>query len=59
MNNDTDFVNNTKVKSQTVVTLGTIIAAAINGIIGYVAVYFFQPIWIKIIKWWNSDKSKS
>lgn len=53
MNNDID--TKTQVESQTVVTAGTIITAAINGIVGYVAVYFFQPIWLKIVKWWDSD----
>lgn len=54
MSEDTDLVGNTQVKSQTVVTAGTIITAAINGIVGYIAVYFFQPIWLKIMKWWNN-----
>jgi hypothetical protein len=54
MNNDID-TDKTQVESQTVVTAGTIITAAINGIVGYVAVYFFQPIWLKIVKWWDSD----
>lgn len=44
-----------EIKSQTVITGGTIIGAAINGIVGYIAVYFFQPLWLKAIKWWNGE----
>jgi len=47
-----------EIKSQTVVTLGTILSAAINGIVGYIAVYFFRPIWLKIVKWWDNDVSQ-
>jgi hypothetical protein len=44
-----------EVKSQTVITGGTIISAAINGIVGYIAVYFFQPLWLRTVKWWHND----
>jgi len=35
------------------VTAGGLFASAINGIVGFIAVYFFQPLWEKLIKWWN------
>jgi len=35
------------------ITLGSLIASAISGIIGYIAVYFFKPIWEKLVRWWN------
>jgi hypothetical protein len=39
-------------KSQMIVniTLGSIIASAVNGIVGFIAIYFFKPVWEKIIK---------
>jgi hypothetical protein len=37
-----------KFKIQTIsVTLAGIIGSAINGIVGYIAVYFFKPLWKK------------
>jgi hypothetical protein len=45
-----------KFKIQTIsVTLAAIIGSAINGIVAYIAVYFFKPLWEKIIKWWNNE----
>jgi hypothetical protein len=58
MNNESDITEH-GVKTQTVVTFGTIFSAAINGIVGYIAVYFFRPIWLKTVKWWESDKSQN
>lgn len=37
------------------VTLAGLISSALNGIIAYVAVYFFKPIWEKLMKWWNNE----
>jgi hypothetical protein len=37
----------------TEITLGSIISSAISGIIGYIAVYFFKPLWEKIVKMWD------
>lgn len=39
------------------VTVGSLVGAAINGIIGYVAVYFFKPLWEKLIKWWKNESN--
>lgn len=38
------------------VTIGSIIISAINAIIGFIAVYFFKPVWTKIIEWWNNER---
>lgn len=32
------------------VTIGGMIAAAVNGIVAFIAVYFFKPVWNKLIK---------
>lgn len=46
-------------KKQSVsLTLGSILAAAINGVVGYIAVYFFKPLWEKIINWWNNETKR-
>jgi hypothetical protein len=35
-------------KTQSVsITLASILSAIINGIVGYIAVYFFKPVWEK------------
>ena len=31
-------------------TLGSVFFTAVHAIIGYIAVYFFKPIWVKIVK---------
>lgn len=36
-------------------TLAGLISSAINGIVAYIAVYFFKPLWEKIIRWWNNE----
>lgn len=32
------------------VTLAGLITSAVNGIIAYVAVYFFKPLWEKLVR---------
>lgn len=39
------------------ITLIGIFCAAINGIVGYIAVYFFKPLWEKLIKWWQNESN--
>ena len=36
-------------------TLGGIINASVSGIVSFIAVSFFAPIWTKIIAWWNKN----
>jgi small-conductance mechanosensitive channel len=38
------------------ITLASILSAIINGIVGYIAVYFFKPVWEKIVKWWHGKE---
>ena len=43
-----------KIKKQNIpLTIGGLIASAISGIVGYIAVYFFKPVWEKIVRWWK------
>lgn len=46
--------NGKKFKIQTIpITVVGLVSSALNGIVAYVAVYFFKPIWEKLIKWWT------
>lgn len=36
------------------ITVASLVTSAINGIVGFVAVYFFAPIWSKMIAWWRN-----
>jgi uncharacterized membrane protein len=46
-----------KFKIQTVsITIAGLIGSALNGIIAYVAVYFFKPLWEKMVKWWKNEQ---
>ena len=47
-----------KFKKQVIteITIATIISSAINGIIGFLAVYFFKPVWDKIVSNWNKNE---
>lgn len=37
-------------------TLGGIINASVSGIVSFIAVYFFTPIWSKFVLWWNKNE---
>lgn len=37
------------------ITLAGLVTSAINGIIAYIAVYFFKPLWDKLMRWWQND----
>ena len=37
-------------------TLGGIINAAVSGIVSFIAVYFFTPLWNKMISYWNNNE---
>jgi hypothetical protein len=52
---ETNEDNNIKNQSLTI-TAGSLAAAAINAIIGYVAVYFFKPLWDRIVKLFKYEK---
>jgi hypothetical protein len=36
-------------------TISGIINASISGIVSFIAVYFFTPIWNKIAGYWNNN----
>lgn len=46
--------DNEKIETQCVsITLGSILASILNGVIGVIAAYFFKPLWNKIAKLWE------
>lgn len=42
-----------KIKTQSI-TISTIIGKAIEAIVAYVVLWFFKPLWEKLVKWWNN-----
>jgi hypothetical protein len=37
-------------------TFSGIINASVSGIVSFIAVYFFTPVWNKIISYWNNNE---
>jgi hypothetical protein len=37
-------------------TIGGIINASVSGIVSFIAVYFFTPVWKKITNYWNNNE---
>jgi hypothetical protein len=52
MNNKNNSTEN-KIQCIPAITISGLLASAINGIVAFVAVYFFKPLWQKIIKLWE------
>lgn len=49
MKQDSDSSEPVKIESVSITFCG-LMASAINGIVAYIAVYFFKPLWEKMIK---------
>ena len=47
-----------KIKKQSI-TVGTIIGKAIEAVVAYIVLWFFEPILKKIVKWWNKNDENS
>ena len=47
-----------KIKKQSI-TMSTIIGKAIEAIVAYVVLFFFKPVWDKLVKWWKKDDTNS
>jgi len=39
----------------TSVTLSSIITHIIHSIFSFIVIYFFKPLWEKLVKWWNNE----
>ena len=54
---DSQNLGDDNIKKQSI-TATTIFTAAVEAVVGYIIVWFFEPIWKKIVKWWK-DKNES
>lgn len=50
-----DSSNKFKKQVLTEITVGSILSSAINGIVGFIAVYLFKPLWDKIVFYWKKQ----
>ena len=50
-----DSSNKFKKQVLTEITVGSILSSAINGIVGFIAVYLFKPLWDKIVSYWKKQ----
>ena len=53
-----DHGDDKKIKKQSI-TVSTIIGKAIEAIVAYVVLFFFKPVWDKLVKWWKKDDTNS
>ena len=44
------------IKKQSI-TMTTIFGKAIEAVVAYVVLFFFRPVWDRLVKWWNTDDS--
>jgi uncharacterized membrane protein len=47
-----------EVKSQSI-TMSTIIGKAIEAIVAYIVLWFFEPLWKRIVKWWKGKNESN
>jgi|TARA_B100001094_G_C18124327_1_gene768615 hypothetical protein len=51
--------NNQEIKKQSI-TMSTIMGKAIEAVVAYIVLFFFKPVWNKLVKWWKGkDESNS
>lgn len=50
--------NEQEIKKQSV-TMSTIIGKVIEAIIVYITIYFFKPVWEKIVSLWKNKDNES
>jgi len=49
--------SNKEIRKQCVsISIAGLLTQAINGIVAYIAVYFFKPLWDRVINRWRKDK---
>jgi len=41
------------------ITTTTIFTAAVEAVVGYIVVWFFEPIWKKIVQWWKGKNESN
>ena len=45
------------IKKQSI-TMTTIFGKAIEAVVAYIVLWFFEPVWKKLVKWWNKNNDK-
>jgi hypothetical protein len=51
----TQDMGSKEIKKQSI-TISTIFGKAIEAIVAYITIWFFKPIWEKLVKWWNKNE---
>lgn len=50
-----DHGKNKKIKKQSI-TMTAIVGKAIEAVVAYVVLFFFRPVWDRLVKWWKQDE---
>ena len=45
------------IKKQSI-TMTTIFGKAIEAVVAYIVLFFFRPVWDRLVKWWNKNNDK-
>jgi hypothetical protein len=53
-----DHGDDKKIKKQSI-TVSTIIGKAIEAVVAYVVLFFFKPVWDRLVEWWNKDNDNN
>ena len=51
-------LENNKSQCLPALTFSGLVSSALNGIVAFIAVYFFKPIWQKMINLWEKNNGK-
>lgn len=47
------------IKKQSI-TMSTIMGKAVEAVVAYIVLFFFKPVWNKLVEWWKGkDESNS
>ena len=47
-----------QIKKQSI-TMSTIIGKALEAVVAYIALWFFKPVWERIVKWWKGNNESN
>tara|TARA_B100002019_G_scaffold128310_1_gene110405 strand:- start:552 stop:722 length:171 start_codon:yes stop_codon:yes gene_type:complete len=53
-----DHGDDKPIKKQSI-TMTTIVGKAIEAIVAYIVLFFFKPVWDKLVGWWNKNDKNS
>lgn len=55
---DKHKTEDTKIQCLPALTITGLLSSAVNGVVGFIAVYFFKPAWEKIVRYFQNKESK-